>query len=90
MIIEFGIIFFENFYKLDLRVNFIIQNLVGDHGINGLCATLRIPVALIAVTHGKKIVNEILQSVVEQVDLILRKHGQNAEHQGKTQLGQGC
>ena len=48
----FGIIFFEYFYKLDVRLTFVFEDLISDHGIYGACGPLCIPLGLVAVTHG--------------------------------------
>ena len=84
----FGKIFFENLYKLDVRLTFVFEDLIGDHGIYGACGPLRIPLGLVAVTHGYQIVHEVLKPVVKQVDFVLRKHRQDAEHQREAELGQ--
>lgn len=56
----FGIIFFENLYKLDVRLTFVFKDLIGDHSINRGCGSLSIPFGLVAVTHGKQVLDEVL------------------------------
>ena len=84
----FGIIFFENLYKLDVRLTFVFEDLIGDHGIDCACGPLRVPLGLVAVTHGNQVVHEVLQPVVEQVHFVLREHRQDAEHQREAEFGQ--
>jgi hypothetical protein len=52
LIYLFGIIFFENLYKFDVRFGLIIEDLIRNHGVYGPCSALSVLLRFVTVAHG--------------------------------------